>query len=200
MPQPSLLLASSSPYRKELLSKLRLPFSCASPDIDESPAPGETAEALAIRLAETKASALAASYPNHWIIGSDQVAALADGTLLSKPETYAKAFQQLSKSSGQRVNFFTGLALLDADSGQRQTCCEPFSVQFRHLTAREIEAYLHKEEPYDCAGGFKMESLGIALFQELQGRDPNSLIGLPLIALTNMLTAWGRNPLLDWNS
>ncbi|MGO1463441.1 MAG: Maf family protein [Marinobacter sp.] len=197
MPQQRLLLASSSPYRQELLKKLGLPFSCASPNIDESPSKGETPETLAVRLAQTKARALAATYSGHWIIGSDQVATLPDGTLLSKPKTHAKAYQQLAKSSGQSVTFLTGLALLDADSGKLQTACEHFTVQFRHLTAQEIQAYLHKEEPYDCAGGFKMESLGIALFEELQGRDPNSLIGLPLIALTNMLIAWGRNPLLE---
>lgn len=197
MPQQQLLLASSSPYRRELLQRLGLPFSCASPDIDESPAPEEAPDALAVRLAESKARALAATHPGHWIIGSDQVAALPDGTLLSKPETYAKAYQQLEQSSGQSVNFLTGLALLDADSGKLHSCCEYFTVHFRNLSAQEIEAYLHKEEPYDCAGSFKMEGLGITLFQELQGRDPNSLIGLPLIALTHMLTAWGRNPLLE---
>ncbi|SOB74945.1 MAF protein [Marinobacter sp. LV10R510-11A] len=197
MLQTRLLLASSSPYRRELLTRLGLPFTCASPDIDESPALGESPEALAVRLAETKAQALAATHQGHWIIGSDQVAALSDGTLLSKPGTYSKACQQLERSSGQSVSFLTGLALLDAYSGKLQSCCEHFTVHFRELTAREIEAYLHKEEPYNCAGSFKMEGLGITLFRELQGRDPNSLIGLPLIALNNMLIAWGRNPLLE---
>ena len=197
MPQQHLLLASSSPYRRELLARLGVPFSWASPNIDESPFPGEAPNDLAVRLAETKARALAATHPGHWIIGSDQVAALPDGTLLSKPETYSKAYQQLERSSGQSINFLTGLALLEADSGKLQTCCEQFSVHFRNLTAREIDAYLRKEQPYDCAGSFKMEGLGITLFRELQGRDPNSLIGLPLIALNTMLTTWGRNPLLE---
>ncbi|MGO1501683.1 MAG: Maf family protein [Marinobacter sp.] len=197
MPQQPLLLASSSPYRRELLARLGLPFSCASPDIDESPASGEAPEVLAVRLAETKAKALAATHRGHWIIGSDQVAALSDGTLLSKPGTHSKARQQLEQSSDQSVSFLCGLALLDADSGKLQSCCERFTVHFRELTDREIDAYLHKEEPYDCAGSFKMEGLGITLFRELQGRDPNSLIGLPLIALNNMLIAWGRNPLLE---
>lgn len=192
-----LLLASSSRYRHDLLKRLGLPFSIASPDIDESPFAGETPHNLAIRLAELKARALASEYPEHWIIGSDQVAALPDGTLLSKPENYSNAFAQLAQSSGQNVNFLTGLALLDASSGNLQTCCEEFSVHFRNLSAEEINAYLRKEEPYDCAGSFKMEGLGITLFKALQGRDPNSLIGLPLIALTSMLTAWGRNPLLE---
>lgn len=197
MPQQRLLLASSSPYRRELLAKLGLPFSCASPDIDEAPTLGESPEALAVRLAESKARVLAATYPGHWIIGSDQVAVLSDGTLLSKPGSYSKACQQLERSSGQSVSFLTGLALLDASSGKLQSCCEHFTVHFRELTAGEIEAYLHKEEPYDCAGSFKMEGLGITLFRELQGQDPNSLIGLPLVALNNMLIAWGRNPLLE---
>lgn len=197
MPRNPLLLASSSRYRHELLAKLGLPFSSASPDIDESPAAGETPDDLAIRLAESKARALASTYPKHWIIGSDQVAALPDGTLLSKPGNYQTAYEQLARSSGQSINFLTGLALLDASSGKLQTCCEHFTVHFRDLTAGEIEAYLRKEEPYDCAGSFKMEGLGITLFAELQGRDPNSLIGLPLIALTEMLTTWGRNPLLE---
>lgn len=195
MPPKPILLASSSPYRQALFAKLQLPFSSASPDIDESPANGETPEALAVRLAERKARALANSHPGHWIIGSDQVVSLGDGTLLSKPGTHSSAHDQLTKSSGKSVNFFTGLALLDVDSGKLQTCCEPFTVHFRDLTSREIDVYLHKEQPYDCAGSFKMEDLGITLFRELQGRDPNSLIGLPMIALNRMLTAWGRNPL-----
>ncbi|MBU2875499.1 Maf family protein [Marinobacter salexigens] len=197
MPHKHLLLASSSPYRKELLARLGLSFSCASPNIDESPKKEESPKELAIRLARSKAQALAPKYPGHWVIGSDQVATLPDGTLLSKPGTYSKAIQQLKQSSNKSVNFLTGLALLDADSGELQTCCEKFTVHFRDLTSQEIEAYLRKEEPYDCAGSFKMEGLGITLFRELQGQDPNSLIGLPLIALNNMLTAWGRNPLLE---
>ncbi|RBW49939.1 Maf family protein [Marinobacter sp. F3R11] len=197
MSHPPLLLASSSRYRRELLTRFGLPFSSASPDIDESPFAGETPETLAVRLATSKARALAPSHPKHWIIGSDQVAALPDGTLLSKPENHPNAVRQLTRSSGQNISFYTGLALLDADSGSLQTSCELFAVHFRDLSSDEIEAYLHKEQPYDCAGSFKMEGLGITLFRELQGRDPNSLIGLPLIALNEMLMAWGRNPLLE---
>ncbi|MDO6440692.1 nucleoside triphosphate pyrophosphatase [Marinobacter sp. 2_MG-2023] len=192
-----LLLASSSRYRKELLTRLGLPFSSASPDIDESPLDGEAPEDLAIRLATSKAKALASAYPKHWIIGSDQVAALPDGTLLSKPGNHQNAREQLARSSGQNVNFMTGLVLLDANSGKLQTSCDHFKVHFRDLTAPEIDAYLLKEEPYDCAGSFKMEGLGITLFRQLEGQDPNSLIGLPLITLTDMLRAWGRNPLLE---
>ncbi|MBK1871978.1 MULTISPECIES: Maf family protein [Marinobacter] len=197
MPQKHLLLASSSPYRRELLARLRLPFTCASPNINESPAPGEDPVALARRLAESKSRALAPIYPSHWIIGSDQVAALPSGALLSKPGNYSTAFRQLEQCSNKSVNFHTGLALLDSDSGNLQIACEQFTVHFRELSAKEIDAYLRKEEPYDCAGSFKMEGMGITLFRELQGRDPNSLVGLPLIALNEMLIAWGRNPLLE---
>jgi MAF protein len=196
MTQKPLLLASSSPYRKLLLERLGLPFSCANPDIDETPVQGESGEALAIRLAETKARALANRFPGHWIIGSDQVACLPDGSLLSKPGNHDRARRQLRQSSGQRVLFLTGLALLDSDSGKLVSLCEPYNVEFRTLTAEEIEAYLMREQPYDCAGSFKMEGLGITLFDALEGRDPNSLVGLPLIALNDMLRRWGRNPLL----
>lgn len=192
-----LLLASSSPYRKALLQRLGLPFTCASPDIDETPVNGETGPDLALRLASEKARALARNYPEHWIIGSDQVACLPDGSLLNKPGNHEDALAQLKRSSGQRVEFHTGLALLDTGSGQLQSHCERFTVHFRQLTDPEITAYLHKEQPYDCAGSFRMEGLGIALFSKLEGDDPNSLIGLPLIALTSMLRDWGVNPLLE---
>ncbi len=191
-----LLLASSSPYRRELLERLGLPFETASPDIDESPRMDESPEQLAIRLADSKARALANRYPHHWIIGSDQVACLPDGTLLAKPGTHEQAISQLQRSSGQTVQFLTGLTLLEPGTDRSQTHCERFAVQFRDLTAEEIEGYLHKEQPYDCAGSFRMEGLGIALFKAMEGRDPNSLIGLPLIALNDMLRNWGLNPLL----
>ncbi|WP_372964555.1 nucleoside triphosphate pyrophosphatase [Marinobacter sp.] len=192
----TLLLASSSPYRKQLLERLRLPFNCASPDIDESPRPGEPANELAVRLATQKAEALARQNPNTLIIGSDQVATLPDGTLLNKPGSHAQASDQLARSSGQSVQFLTGLAVLDTKNSKLRTHCEQFNVHFRILSAEEIEGYLKKEQPYDCAGSFKMEGLGITLFRKLEGRDPNSLIGLPLIALTNILREAGLNPLL----
>ena len=192
-----LLLASSSPYRKALLQRLGLPFTCASPDIDETPLAGESGPDLALRLATSKAGALARDYPEHWIIGSDQVACLPDGSLLNKPGNHEQALQQLRRSSGQRVDFHTGLALLDASSGRLQSHCERFTVHFRQLTDTEIEAYLHREQPYDCAGSFRMEGLGIVLFSKLEGADPNSLIGLPLISLTGMLRNWDLNPLLQ---
>ncbi len=197
MMQKPLLLASSSPYRKVLLERFGLPFRCASPDIDETPIQGETGEALATRLAETKTRALRERFPGHWIIGSDQVACLPDGSVLSKPGNHKQATDQLRRSSGHKVLFLTGLALLDADSGRLERHCEPFTAHFRELTGEEIEAYLRREHPYDCAGSFKMEGLGITLFEALEGRDPNSLVGLPLIALNEMLCRWGRNPLLE---
>lgn len=192
-----ILLASSSRYRRELLERLGLPFHCASPDIDETPKPGESASQTALRLAESKARALAQQFPGHWIIGSDQVASLPDGSLLGKPGNHQQAVEQLRRSSSHKVSFLTGLALLDTDTGNIQTHCEAYSVHFRHLTTEEIEAYLNREQPYDCAGSFRVEGSGIALFSRMEGNDPNSLIGLPLIALNDMLRHWGRNPLLE---
>jgi len=197
MDYPPLLLASSSPYRKALLARLNLSFITASPDIDESPSRDETPAELAVRLASEKAAALANTHPDHWIIGSDQVASLSTGETLSKPGTYEKAVQQLTRSSGQTVTFCTGLCLLDASNNRQQSHCETFQAHFRTLSQTEIEHYLNIEQPYDCAGSFKMEGLGIALFESLEGRDPNSLVGLPLIALTDMLKNWGVNPLLQ---
>jgi len=185
-----LLLASSSAYRRELLTRLRLPFTCASPDIDESQRPGEAAIELVKRLAEEKARALAAHHPAHLIIGSDQVAVL-DGRILGKPHDFEKAREQLLAASGTRVSFLTGLALLNSQTGECQVDCIPFSVQMRSLTVERIERYLHAEQPYDCAGSFKAEGLGVSLFQSTEGPDATSLIGLPLIRLVDMLLAEG---------
>ncbi|NWC00318.1 septum formation inhibitor Maf [Pseudomonas gingeri] len=185
-----LLLASSSTYRRELLSRLRLPFTCASPDIDESQHPGEAAIALVKRLAEEKARALASLHPAHLIIGSDQVAVL-DGRILGKPHSFEKAREQLMAASGTRVSFLTGLALLNSRTGRCQVDCIPFSVQMRTLDVERIERYLHAEQPYDCAGSFKAEGLGVSLFQSTEGADATSLIGLPLIRLVDMLLAEG---------
>jgi len=193
---PALVLASSSPWRRELLQRLGLYFDCASPNIDESPG-GEAPQELALRLARQKTEALAEQYPQHWIIGSDQVVCLANGELLGKPGTHSNAVNQLTRSSGQQVTFYTSLFLLDSSNGDHQQHCEPFSVQFRSLSQAEIEAYLHREQPYQCAGAFMMEGLGITLFESLQGQDPNALIGLPLIALNRMLINWHCNPLLQ---
>lgn len=187
---PALLLASSSPFRRELLGKLKLDFSHHSPDIDETRHEGESPTELVIRLAQQKAAALADQYPDTLIIGSDQVAVLGN-KVLGKPGTREKAIEQLSAASGQRVTFLTGLCLLNTATGRTQTACEPFNVQFRTLKTAQIERYVDLEQPLNCAGSFKSEGLGIVLFKALEGRDPNSLIGLPLITLTEFLAAEG---------
>ena len=182
----NLLLASGSPYRKQLLERLELEFSCQAPDIDETPLPEETAEALSLRLSEAKAQALAEDYPNHLIIASDQAAQL-EQTILGKPGTHKRAIEQLLACSGQAVTFYTGLCLLNTRTGKQQLDCIPFTVHFRQLNRQQIESYIKKEEPLDCAGSFKCEGLGITLFKKMSGDDPNSLTGLPLIRLTDML-------------
>ena len=185
-----LLLASSSVYRRELLTRLRLPFSCSSPDIDESHRPGEIAIELVKRLSLEKAQALANSHPDHLIIGSDQVAVLG-GQIIGKPHTHDKAHQQLMSASGASVSFLTGLTLLNSQTGHHQTDCIPFTVHMRTLSAEQIERYLLAEQPYDCAGSFKAEGLGVSLFQRTEGDDATSLVGLPLIRLVDMLLAEG---------
>lgn len=189
-----IVLASTSPYRKSLLEKLNQPFSCAAPEVDETPLPGEEAPALVARLAESKARALAARYPRHLIIGADQVCVL-NRAITGKPHDRANAVRQLQQASGQCVTFFTGLALFNSASQRLQCLVEPFDVHFRSLTQAEIEGYLDKEQPWGCAGSFKSEGLGITLFDKLSGRDPNTLVGLPLIALAQMLRAEQINPL-----
>lgn len=186
----SLVLASSSPYRRELLSRLRQPFEWAAPSINEARRKGESAENLVRRLAQEKALALAERFGEHLIIGSDQVAVL-DGQVLGKPHDYRRAHAQLSAASGKSVTFLTGLALLDSRDGSCQVDCIPYTVHFRDLTAEQIERYLIAEEPYDCAGSFKAEGLGISLFRSTEGSDVNSLIGLPLIRLVEMLDTAG---------
>lgn len=185
-----LLLASSSPYRRELLARLRLPFTCCSPDIDEQRLPEETAVELVKRLAQQKAEALAERYPQHLIIGSDQVAVLGE-QILGKPHTFDKACAQLLEASGTQVTFLTGLALLNSNTGHCQVDCVPFTVQMRELDLPRIERYLHAEQPYDCAGSFKAEGLGVSLFQSTHGPDATSLVGLPLIRLVDMLLMEG---------
>lgn len=192
----NLLLASTSPWRRMLLEKLTLPFECAAPEVDETPQPGESARQLVVRLAQAKAQALESRFPQHLIIGSDQVCVL-DGEITGKPHTEENAHRQLRKASGTIVTFYTGLALYNSANGHLQTECEPFDVHFRHLSDQEIEAYIRKENPLQCAGSFKSEGLGITLFERLEGRDPNSLVGLPLIALCQMLRREGFNPLLS---
>lgn len=182
----ALVLASSSPYRRQLLERLGLPFECAAPALDESPLAGETPEQLTQRLALAKARALAERFPRHLIIGSDQVL-LLDGQPVSKPGDHPTAAAQLRRCSGRSVLFTTALCLLNSATGQYQLTSEPFEVSFRELDTDSIERYLRAEQPYDCAGSFKMEGLGITLFRSLRGDDPNSLIGLPLIRLCEML-------------
>jgi septum formation protein len=185
-----LILASTSPYRRSLLERLQLPFRCLAPDADETPLPGEAPAALAARLALAKARSIARAHPASLVIGSDQVAALGD-RLLGKPGNYANAREQLLASAGQSVQFFTGLALCCASSGFEEVLVEPFRVQFRPLDGAAIDNYLAREQPFDCAGSFKCEGLGIALFQQMSGNDPTSLEGLPLIALTSVLQRAG---------
>ena len=187
---PPLILASSSPYRKVLLERLGVPFTSASPDCDERPLPGEEPARLAERLAITKARALAARYPRHLIIGSDQVAAL-EGTLLGKPGTAERALEQLRRQSGQTVRFHTGVAVLDSAGGRYLVSTDTTSVVFRHLEDDEIRRYLGREKPWDCAGSFKVEGLGIALFERVETLDPTALMGLPLIGLARMLGEFG---------
>lgn len=187
---PPIILASSSVYRRQLLDKLQLPYQSMSPDVDETPLPNESARELALRLAVLKAVAVAEQTDQGIIIGSDQTAEL--GTeILGKPGSHSKAFSQLQACSGKSVNFWTGLAVYNCESKKLQKTAVPFRVHFRHLTDQMIESYLNKEQPFDCAGSFKCEGLGIALFERLEGDDPNSLIGLPLIELCNMLNHEG---------
>ena len=181
-----LVLASSSPYRSELLKKLRIPFYTAAPCVDETALPGETARDTSLRLAQLKAHAVATTYPEALIIGSDQVA-LLEGRQLGKPLTHDNAVVQLSDMRGKTTFFYTALVLLNSKTGHMQSHVAENRVTLRHLSDAEIEGYLRKEQPYHCAGSAKCEGLGIALISSMLGDDPNALIGLPLIALCEML-------------
>ena len=189
---PRIVLASSSKYRRSLLDRLRLDYSCQSPNIDESPHEGEPPTVLCQRLAREKAQAIADTCDHHWIIGSDQVAALGN-KLLGKPGNMARAIEQLSACSGNSLSFHTAVCLLDTASGNSQTAMDTTTVSFRQLTGTEIETYLTAEQPFDCAGSFKVEGLGISLFEEVNSRDPSALMGLPLISLVSMFRKWGIN-------
>jgi septum formation protein len=190
-----LVLASSSAYRKSLLDRLRLPFTCASPEIVETPLPGETASMLASRLAEAKARALAAQYPAALIIGCDQVCSCQE-QLLGKPGSLDAALAQLQLCNGRQAEFVTALTLLNTSNNTCQHSLDSFKVQFRQLSHQEISNYLQLEQPFDCAGSFKAEGLGITLFEAMDGRDFHSLLGLPLISLCTLLRKSGLNPLL----
>lgn len=185
-----LVLASGSPYRRELLQRLQLPFVWRSPDIDESPHPGEAATALVQRLATAKAGVLRHQFLQHLIIGSDQVAVL-DGHIIGKPGTREAAIRQLQALSGRILTFYTGLCLLNSANNTLQVDCIPFTVHFRQLTQQQIESYVEREKPFDCAGSFKSEGLGICLFERTEGNDATSLVGLPLIRLRQMLEQAG---------
>lgn len=181
-----LVLASTSRYRRELLSRLHMPFEAVAPDVDETPLPGESPSQTALRLSVLKAQAVAKRCPDALIIGSDQVLML-DAEQLGKPGNYENAFAQLKKMQSKAMVFHTALTLLNSRTGHAQTRDVPTVVHIRKLSDAQIEAYLKKEEPYDCAGSAKSESLGIALMERMDSPDPTALIGLPLMALTEML-------------
>ena len=186
MPTPKLVLGSSSPFRKMLLERLMVPFETTSPDIDESAQAGETPIELVERLAIEKAQAVTSAHPNSLIIGSDQVALHGD-EVVGKPHTHERAVEQLRSASGKKITLYTGLALVNSETGNIQSEVIPFTVHFKELSEHVIESYLRKEEPYNCAGSVKSEGLGIALMERFDGDDPNALIGLPLIRLVDML-------------
>ncbi|MBA2778604.1 Maf family protein [Billgrantia kenyensis] len=196
---PRLVLASGSHWRRQLLDRLGIPYTWVSPDIDETPVEGESPQALVHRLALAKASRVADDHPDHLIVGSDQVAVF-EGDILGKPGDAATARAQLARFSGRRVSFLTGLALIDTASGRHWVCHERYDVVFRQLRDDEISRYVQREQPLDSAGSFRMEGLGITLFEKLEGDDPNALIGLPLIRLCALLREAGLDPLCDQGS
>jgi septum formation protein len=192
---PSLILASTSRYRHELLQRLRLPFTAQAPHTDETPLPGEAPAALALRLALAKAQAVAALHPDAVVIGSDQVADLG-GEPIGKPGSFERAAQQLRRMSGQQVVFQTAVAVVRRDRSFERTLLAPVTVTFRCLTEAEIERYLHLEQPFDCAGSAKSESLGVALLERIDSDDPTALVGLPLMRTCRLLREAGIDPLL----
>lgn len=192
--RPPLILGSTSRYRRELLSRLRLPFETVAPDVDETPRPGEAPAALSERLALAKARAVAALHPQAVVIGSDQVADLA-GAPIGKPGSHERAVAQLHAMSGRPVIFHTALSVVRPSTGYERTLRVPVSVRFRTLDDAEIEAYLRAEQPYDCAGSAKSEGLGIALLDAIESDDPTALVGLPLIATARLLREAGLDPL-----
>jgi MAF protein len=186
----ALVLGSTSPFRKALLDKLGIPFITDTPNTDETRRPGETPDRLVRRLAEDKARDVASRFPDALVIGSDQVACVGD-EILGKPGNRENAIAQLSAASGKAVTFYTGLCLYNAANDQIQVAMEPFVVHFRVLGSAQIERYIDREQPFNCAGSFKSEGFGITLFAALEGRDPNALVGLPLIRLVEMLDRQG---------
>ncbi|XPF95347.1 Maf family protein [Colwellia sp. RE-S-Sl-9] len=195
MASRTIVLGSTSPFRKTLLQKLNIPFECAKPNIDETAHKGESPIELVERLAIEKAQAIS-NFPNALIIGSDQVA-LCDDEILGKPHNFDNAVKQLTKFSGKAVTFYTGLCVLDSSTNKVHSLVEPFIVHFNELSQTEIENYIKAEEPYNCAGSFKSEGLGICLFKKLEGEDPNTLIGLPLIKLVSLFKQHGFDVLSE---
>ena len=185
-----IVLASTSPYRRDLLQRLGLPFTTGAPRCDESPRPHETAEELVVRLAEAKARSLESLPPDSLVIGSDQVAAL-DGRILTKPGNHARATEQLRACSAREVVFHTGVCLYDSATQRARSERVDYTVNFRPLTDAEIERYLLREQPYDCAGSIRSEGYAVTLFESMAGPDPSALIGLPLIRLGALLRAAG---------
>jgi septum formation protein len=195
MPKPlDLILGSTSIYRKELLERLMIPFRVEAPDIDETPMAYESPQELVARLSLEKAQSVASNNPGSLVIGSDQVA-VHNGKIVGKPYTHERAMEMLRTSNGRKVMLYTGLTVVDADSGEHQVEVVPFEVVFRKLSEEQLENYLRKEQPYHCAGSVKSEGLGIALLERFEGEDPNTLIGLPLIRLVRMLENFGVNVL-----
>lgn len=185
-----LVLASTSPFRRQLLEKLALPFATDAPDVDERPRDGESAAALVERLAVAKAQAVAGRHPDALVIGSDQVACI-DDLVLGKPGNRERAIAQLTAASGRTVRFLTGLSLVNSGTGRVQRAVECFDVRFRQLAPEQVARYVDQERPFDCAGSFKSEGYGVTLFESMSGSDPNTLIGLPLIRLVSMLGGEG---------
>lgn len=190
-----IILASTSLSRRKVLQKLAIPFTCIAPTCDETPLVSESAIELVLRLAALKAQSVALHHPNSLVIGSDQVGVL-DGKIIGKPLSIAKAREHLQQSSGKTVHFYTGLSVINSNTQQTITLYEPFSVTFRRLSLAEIDAYITKEMPLQCAGSFKCDELGITLFNKLIGEDINALVGLPLIRLNQIMIEMGCNPLL----
>lgn len=193
-PNPRIVLASTSPFRKALLERFNIAFATDKPNVDETAHNNESAAQLVERLAVEKAQAVASKFPNHLIIGSDQVA-LFDGKILGKPHTHENAIAQLSQFSGNKVEFLTGLAVFNSETSETKSLVEQYEVYFKTLSHHQIDSYLKAETPYQCAGSFKSEGLGICLFEKFAGNDPNSLIGLPLIQLNNLLLEFGYSVL-----
>jgi MAF protein len=188
LPAP-LILASTSPFRRELLARLNLTFQSCKPDVDETPLKGESAADMVKRLSIAKAKDAMSHFDSGLVIGSDQVCIIED-KILGKPGNFDNALEQLQHASGKTVKFLTGICLYDIENDREQSLVEPFDVVFRQLTDHQITHYLKTEQPYQCAGSFKSEGLGITLFEKLSGDDPNTLIGLPLIQLINMFNNW----------